>query len=170
MQTSGKRACSLLSECSLPYAKVMQTSGKRACSLLPECSLPYAKVMQTSGKRACSLLSECSLPYAKVMQTDIKPKHFARFPPDRQLHKGKIKSACLALSPRLRYLCNRQAAPGQTQSGRLRPVNAPFGHRKHTVCDAQMPRLRPGNPPFPTRRARPVAAEASTYKPSRRQW
>ena len=29
---------------SLPYAKTMQTSGKRACSLFPECSLPYAKI------------------------------------------------------------------------------------------------------------------------------
>ena len=29
----------------------MQTSGKKACFQLPECSLGYAKVMQTIGKR-----------------------------------------------------------------------------------------------------------------------
>ena len=43
------------------FTKIMQTSGKRACSYLPECSLSYLKIMQTSGKRACSCLPECSL-------------------------------------------------------------------------------------------------------------
>ena len=51
---------------SLYFAKPMQTSGKRACSQLSECSLAYAKLTQTSGKRACSQLSECSLAYAKL--------------------------------------------------------------------------------------------------------
>ena len=44
----------------------MQTSGKKACFQLPECSLGYAKLMQTSGKKACFQLPECSLGYAKV--------------------------------------------------------------------------------------------------------
>ena len=38
------RACSLIAECSLAYAKIMQTSGKKACFQFPECSLSYAKI------------------------------------------------------------------------------------------------------------------------------
>ncbi len=46
----------------------------KACFLIPECSLLYAKVMQTSGMKACFLIPECSLPYAKVMQFALKTK------------------------------------------------------------------------------------------------
>ena len=37
----------------------------KACFLIAECSLSYAKIMQTSAMKACFLIAECSLFYAK---------------------------------------------------------------------------------------------------------
>ena len=69
VQESAMRACSLIAERSLSYAKTMQTSGKKARFCFPECSLSYAKIVQERAMRACSLIAERSLSYAKIVQT-----------------------------------------------------------------------------------------------------
>ena len=50
MQTSTMKACFLIVECSLSYAKKVQTSTMKACFLIVECSLSYAKVREKSEK------------------------------------------------------------------------------------------------------------------------
>ncbi len=44
------KACFLIAECSLSYAKIMQTSAMKACFLIAECSLSYAKIALLSEK------------------------------------------------------------------------------------------------------------------------
>ena len=40
----------------------------KACFLIAECSLSYAKIVPTSAMKACFLIAECSLSYAKIQQ------------------------------------------------------------------------------------------------------
>ena len=44
----------------------------KACFLIAECSLSYAKIMQTSAMKACFQIAECSLSYAKILQNREK--------------------------------------------------------------------------------------------------
>ena len=57
----------------------MQTSVMKACFLIAECSLPYAKTMQTSVMKACFQIAECSLPYAKKQKKLQKANFLANF-------------------------------------------------------------------------------------------
>jgi hypothetical protein len=55
----------------------MQTSAMKACFLIAECSLSYAKIMQTSAMKACFQIAECSLSSAKIMQNGDNAKYLA---------------------------------------------------------------------------------------------
>ena len=39
----------------------------KACFLIAECSLSYAKIVQTSAMKASFQIAECSLSYAKII-------------------------------------------------------------------------------------------------------
>ena len=46
----------------------MQMRAMKACFLIAECSLSYAKIMQMSAMKACFLIAECSLSYANIVK------------------------------------------------------------------------------------------------------
>ena len=41
----------------------------KACFLIAECSLSYAKIVPTSAMKACFQIAECSLSYAKIVNS-----------------------------------------------------------------------------------------------------
>ncbi len=76
---SAMKACFLIAECSLFYAKIAQMSAMKACFLIAECSLFYAKIVQMSAMKARFLIAECSLFYAKLINNGVVFLYFFAF-------------------------------------------------------------------------------------------
>lgn len=89
VQTGGYKTFLHFPECSLSFAEIVQESAMRACSLIAERSLSYAKTMQMSGKNARFCFPECSLSYAKIVQRSFRQNKtlcFWPFPTLASLH------------------------------------------------------------------------------------